>query len=259
MTKICAFCEKKLVWPEIFNCYYCQKTFCDEHSIAENHECPKVVAAKHIEKSYLRRKDVNITTGRYMVICKNCGFSTDYFGIEEANQKRIYHMQNQKCSSKSVQLKQHEEDKAFDEEFVKNQSEEFSSKQAEDDWLYQCLAEAKSIINTHHKDESEFLSQCHFSFQFDQNADDAFGYLTGSFPNYKIGIHELLSDPSPEVFRFVTMTIVHELLHAIHSEWSEKKVAKEEYLLANKAHYFDTLQKRDMAYLKRLRNLKDLE
>lgn len=63
MAKVCGSCGRILHWPAIYSCYYCQKVYCDKHRLAENHECPKVTAAKHIEKDWLRKKGINITSG----------------------------------------------------------------------------------------------------------------------------------------------------------------------------------------------------
>lgn len=110
MVKQCAFCNAILSWPKIFSCYYCQQTYCDKHRIPEHHECPKVMAAKHIEKDYLRRKGVNITSGKYAAVCKQCGFTSEYADIEEANQIRIDHIKEKGCAGQEVQLRQHFED-----------------------------------------------------------------------------------------------------------------------------------------------------
>jgi len=120
------------------------------------------------------------------------------------------------------------------------------------------LQKAQQIVNTYHKNESEFFSKCNFSIEFTQETDEAFGFVDGTFPNYRIGIHELFDRLTDEDQRFITITIVHELLHIIHADWNENQVAGEEYRLANLAGYFDTLQRRDMAYLKRVRNFRDL-
>lgn len=120
------------------------------------------------------------------------------------------------------------------------------------------LRSAQHIINTHHKNESEFFSKCSFSIEFAQETDEAFGFVDGTFPNYRIGIHELFIRWTDEDQRFIIMTIVHELLHIIHADWNENQVQHEEYRLANLAGYFDTLQRRDGAYLKRVRNFRDL-
>ncbi|MBS3923332.1 MAG: hypothetical protein KGZ37_09340 [Nitrosarchaeum sp.] len=120
------------------------------------------------------------------------------------------------------------------------------------------LQSAQYIINTYHKNESKFFAKCNFLIEFAQETDDAFGFVDGTFPNYRIGIHELFDKLTNEDQRFITMTIVHELLHIIHADWNESQVAGEEYRLANLAGYFDTLQRRDGAYLKRVRNFRDL-
>lgn len=120
------------------------------------------------------------------------------------------------------------------------------------------LQSAQHIINTYHKNESEFFSNCHFLIEFAQETDEAFGFVDGTRPNYRIGIHVIFDRFTEEDQRFITMTIVHELLHIIHADWNENQVASEEYRLANLAGYFDTLQKRDGSYLKRVRNFRDL-
>jgi len=257
--KTCAFCNKKIVWPDIFNCYYCKKQFCGEHAQPENHEDPKVMAAKHIKGDYLREKGVNISTGRYRIECKEHGFVSDYYDIEIANQKRIEHIKEYKCQSNSVWLREHDEDRDADKGFVASSKTETSfGKSAQTEWLYELLVKAQYVINQYHMNQKDFFRDCEFRFRFDQETDEAFGYLNGSFPIYVIGIHELFSNPTDEDKRFVTMTIVHELLHAIHHDWSENQVRGEEYKLANLAGYFDTLQRRDRAYLKRRKNLRDL-
>ena len=259
MAKTCGFCNKTIVWPDIFNCYYCQKQYCSDHSQAENHECPKVVSAKHIKGDYLREKGVNISSGKYRVECKDHGFESEYYDIETANQKRIEHIKEYNCKSNSVWLREHEEDRRMDKGFSASFKGETSfGKTAQTNWLYDLLVKAQNIINEHHMNQKDFFKDCEFRFRFDQETDEAFGYLNGTFPNYVIGIHELFSKPTEEDKRFVTMTIVHELLHAIHKNWSEKEVQGEEYRLANLAGYFDTLQRRDQAYLKRRKNLRDL-
>lgn len=105
MVKLCASCGVDLVWPKTFSCYYCQNTFCDKHRLAENHECAKVMAAKYIEKDYLRKRGVNITSGKYAAVCRQCGYASEYEDIEAASQRRIHHIKQQRCEGKSVQLR----------------------------------------------------------------------------------------------------------------------------------------------------------
>lgn len=261
MVKICAYCDKQIVWPDIFNCYYCQKQYCDEHYLAQNHECPKVKAAEHIEKNWLRKKGQDITSGMYLAVCKQCGYkSKEPFEIEYAEKFRQIHINMKGCDAQQVVLREYEEDKKDDTESSEIPPKTSSfGKNLDTEWLYDMLKIAQSIINTHHLDQTEFFTQCNFRFRFDQEANDAFGYVGGTYPDYIIGIHKLFSKPSDEDKRFVTMTIVHELLHIIHSKWSESEVVREEYRLANLAGYFDTLQRRDSGYLARRKNLDDLE
>lgn len=248
------------MWPDIFNCFYCQKQFCSEHALPEKHEDPKVMAAKHIKGDYIREKGVNISSGRYRVQCKEHGFVTEYYEIEEANQKRIEHIKQNNCPSQSVWLREHEEDRSADKEFVgKPRGGPSLGKEPDTQWLYALLEKSQGIINQYHKDQKDFFADCNFRFRFDQETDDAFGYLDGTFPNYIIGIHELFSVPTEEDKDFVTMTIVHELLHAIHHNWSEKEIVAEEYKLANLAGYYGTLTRRDGAYLQRRKNLRDMQ
>ncbi|MGH9992073.1 MAG: AN1-type zinc finger domain-containing protein [Nitrososphaera sp.] len=120
MAKTCGFCGEILYWPAIYTCYYCQKVYCDNHRLAEHHQCPKVAAARHIEKDWLRKKGVNITAGRYSAVCKQCGYSSEYSDIEQANQIRIEHIRNNGCNSNLVQLREHDEDRKADEETTSN-------------------------------------------------------------------------------------------------------------------------------------------
>lgn len=120
------------------------------------------------------------------------------------------------------------------------------------------LQEAQHIINTYHKNESAFFSKCNFLIDFVQVTDESLGFVEGTFPNYKIGIHVLFDRLTNDDQRSIAMTIVHELLHIIHADWDENQIAVEEYRLANLSGYFDILQRRDTTYLKRVRSFRDL-
>ena len=119
MNEICGICEKEITWPEIYPCAYCSGFFCIDHRIAEKHDCQRVLAAKNIEKDYLRRKGVNITSGEFQVVCNNCGFKTEFMEIVSANEERENHIQIKKCPSKSVLLRQSEKTKEEDSKFVR--------------------------------------------------------------------------------------------------------------------------------------------
>ena len=109
MTKTCHACGETLVWPEIYRCYYCEATYCAAHRVAENHDCPKAMAARHIKGDYLRKRGVNITTGAYTVLCDACGYRTGYMLIEQANQLRMEHVWAGTCPESAVKLRPHGE------------------------------------------------------------------------------------------------------------------------------------------------------
>lgn len=242
MAKICAFCSQAVVWPNIFTCVYCQKTYCPLHRIAENHNCPKVIAAKSIEKEYLRRKGVNITTGKYAVACKKCGYRTEYFDIEAANLRRIAHIKVKGCPSSLVQLRQHEEDRAEDAKL-----EEQSRAKDPTDWMDVCLQQAKDIIRKHHVnyDVKSFFENAIYELYIQNDKPNAYAYVNiieGS-SRFAIGIHPVLSEEKPTNKRVLTIVLVHELLHSIHNDegWEEGRILYEERLLANKAGHYDAL------------------
>lgn len=245
--KTCQFCQKDLVWPDINSCYYCQKNYCGEHRLAENHECPKVMAAKHIEQDYLRKKNVNITSAKFAVVCKECGFESNYEGIEKVNHIRTEHIQNNPCLSENVKLRQHSDDKQQDHESIQKT---YPTNQG-NTWMYGCLEDAKQIIKNNHNAEgiSEFFSEANFSISIQTDMENAYGYINGNFPYYRIGIHQALEENSPESYKMVTVVLIHEILHALHGNWSESQVSGEENRLANLGLHFDAIHNLDLLYL----------
>ena len=243
MAKTCGICNQLLHWPSIYPCYYCQKVYCDKHRLPENHECPKVVAAKHIEKDWLRKKGVNITGGKYSAICKKCGFSSEYSDIEAANQERIDHLKNNGCPQSMVQLREHEADRKADEDLT----EKASITQTESEWMNACLKEAKDIIKKFHHycdcDTEGFFGTTTYDLYIQNDSQNAYAYIniiSGS-THFPIGIHPVLAERSPYNERALVIVLVHELLHALHPEWGHDKINPQERLLANKAAYFDAL------------------
>lgn len=118
------------------------------------------------------------------------------------------------------------------------------------DWMYDCLDEAKKIINAHHTqvDANEFLEKCEFRLYLQTDRPDAYGYIKlGTHPLYNIGIHKTLSELNNINSRMVTIVLVHELLHAIHPEdESHSIVIPLEKLFANKAGYYDALKEMEL-------------
>lgn len=247
MAKVCGSCGEILHWPAIYSCYYCQKVYCDKHRLAENHECPKVTAAKHIKKDWLRKKGINITSGKYAATCKQHGLTSEYCDIEEANQKRIIHIKENGCSPADVQLKEHEEDKAEDMKLAGLAS----GQDTNTDWMKDCLDTSKNIINTHHNfctcDTEMFFSTTTYRLFVQDDKPNAYAYIRieeGS-THFPIAIHPALAERSPENIRMLNVVLVHELLHALHQDWEEGKVKNAERNLANKGGYFDALQDLD--------------
>jgi hypothetical protein len=244
MAKTCGFCGEVLHWPAIYSCYYCQKVYCANHRLAENHECPKVMAAKHIEKDWLRKKGVNVTTGKYAVNCKQCGYSSEYHEIEEANQKRIDHIKGKGCPPNTVQLREREDDKAEDSKAAELRTEHKNNT----DWMAECLNTAKTCIKTHHNfckcDAETFFRTTTYGLYVQDDKPGAYAYIniikgSGHFP---IAVHPALSDDNPQNRRMLNVVLVHELLHALHQDWEEDKVRYTEKILANKCSHFDALQ-----------------
>ena len=154
------------------------------------------MAAKHIEKDYIRKRGVNITTAKFAVVCKNCGFSSDYADIEDVNQIRIDHIHQSKCPSEKVQLRQHEDDRRSDDEFIQKT---YPTKQGST-WMYGCLEESKQIIIKYHLTEGldEFFKDAKFSIRIQSDKEFAYGYIDGTYPFYRIGIHKSLEKNTEE-------------------------------------------------------------
>jgi hypothetical protein len=227
MVKICSFCSEVISWPKIYSCFYCQKTYCDKHRLAENHECPKVMAAKHIEKDYLRRKGVNITTGRYAAVCKECGYKSDYYDIEQANEERINHIKNKGCSPKAVLLKQHEEDNEADRQLFESGIAHTKLHSENNDWMQECIDAAKNVIITFHTeyDTREFFKNSTFELYLQKDKETAYAYITINLNShhFPIGVHPALSEDNSRNKRMLVVIFVHELLHAIHQDWGHEK------------------------------------
>jgi len=126
------------------------------------------------------------------------------------------------------------------------------------DWMYDCLDEAKKIINTYHThvDAKEFLDKCEFRLYLQTDKPDAYGYIKlGTHPMYNIGIHKTLSELNSVNARMITIVLVHELLHTIHPDDENHSIVRSlEKLFANKAGYYDALNEMEiLAYNGRMK------
>jgi hypothetical protein len=101
-------CEEEVDFFTGKKCKFCQKRFCFEHIQLEKHECPgPTLARKHLRKTWLRKYDVNISTGKYIVVCDDCGFVSKYGTfIETAGGMREEHIANKPCEPKKVWLEE---------------------------------------------------------------------------------------------------------------------------------------------------------
>jgi hypothetical protein len=165
--------------------------------------------------------------------------------IEFAGQELDSHLQSKGCPENKIFLYQTDEDEL---DKVLGRPQEEPSDQTPS-WMHDCLRKAQNIVNTHHLEQSDFFSESKFSLFIQRDNENAFGYIDGTRPYYRIGIHPSLSEDTPEKHDMVTIVLVHELLHAIHHDWGHDKINPTERLLANKAGYFDALNNMDILYL----------
>lgn len=120
------------------------------------------------------------------------------------------------------------------------------------DWMYDCLDEAKNIINLYHTqvDAKEFLEKTEFRLWIQTDKPNAYGYIIDpQIPRafYNIAIHKILSELDQKNIRMVTIVLVHELLHAIHPEDQNHSIVRPlEKVFANKAGYFDALREMEI-------------
>ena len=118
-------------------------------------------------------------------------------------------------------------------------------------WMCQCLADAKNIIKSHHAGlDPAFFDASKFELLLQDDMQYAYAYihLSGG-PVYQIGIHPSFIRHTRENQRSLVVTLVHELLHAIHPDWGHNKIRPEERRLANLAGYFDTYVEKERMFL----------
>ena len=118
------------------------------------------------------------------------------------------------------------------------------------DWMCKCLSEAKNILKTHHNNfDPAFFDTARFELFLQMDMQYAFAYiqLTGG-PVYPIGIHKVFKEKTRENQRSLIITLVHELLHAIHPHWGHNRINPEERRLANLAGYFDTYRENEIKF-----------
>ena len=120
-------------------------------------------------------------------------------------------------------------------------------------WVCGCLAKAIDIIKTHHNHQEyhpNFFDTARFEIYLQLDMQYAYAYiqLTGG-PVYPIHIHNALKDNSEQNNKILVVTLVHELLHAIHPDWGHNKIRPAERRLANLAMYFDAYREMEIKFL----------
>lgn len=71
----------------------------------ENHQCPRVMAAKHVEKSWLKRVEMDVTHGRFVVICYECNYESSPEDILLADEERSQHIKSSGHPTEKVWLR----------------------------------------------------------------------------------------------------------------------------------------------------------
>lgn len=120
-------------------------------------------------------------------------------------------------------------------------------------WVCGSLDKAIDIIKTHHNHPEynpEFFDTARFEIYLQLDMQYAYAYiqLTGG-PVYPIHIHNALKEESEQNKKIMVVTLVHELLHAIHPDWGHNKIRPAERRLANLAMYFDAYREMEIKFL----------
>ena len=96
--------EKNLNYLNSKNCKLCGKLVCLEHVQPENHDCVKHIYVKFLRKDWLRKYGLNVSGGKYKVVCDNCGYQSGFSLIESAGEERTNHIETHGCDGNSVFL-----------------------------------------------------------------------------------------------------------------------------------------------------------
>lgn len=85
-------------------CKFCHNVYCFEHIQLENHDCGKTIHVKYLRKDWLRKYELNISSGQYKVVCDQCGYNSDFSLIDLAGEQRESHIKSQGCDGSKVFL-----------------------------------------------------------------------------------------------------------------------------------------------------------
>jgi len=108
-TRKCSFsdCENRVDFFNGKQCKFCNNLYCFDHIQLENHDCIKTKHTKFLRKDWLRKYELDISTGLYVVVCDDCGFRSDIGRlIDTAGEERQNHISDRGCDQKKVFLEQ---------------------------------------------------------------------------------------------------------------------------------------------------------
>lgn len=108
-------------------------------------------------------------------------------------------------------------------------------------WMYECLAEAKSIIKKYHDvDAKTFLNNTTFELYIQNNSANHYVQLVQDSSHFQIGINPVLSDNSFQNQKTLVIVLARGLLYCMHTP-NQDKIDTLEIMLADKGGYLDAL------------------
>ena len=88
-------------------CKFCNNPYCFAHIQLEKHECVKTSPVKFLRKTWLRKYNQNVSSGRYIVVCDVCEYVSQIGSlIDMAGEERSYHIKTSCCDEKKVFLEE---------------------------------------------------------------------------------------------------------------------------------------------------------
>ena len=100
----CFYCKKPISYLDSKPCKFCTLPFCMEHIQLEKHDCEKSKHVKYVRKRWLRKYGLNISTGKFKVVCDSCGYNSEFNLIEHVGKERENHIQESDCQGNMVFL-----------------------------------------------------------------------------------------------------------------------------------------------------------
>ena len=103
---ICSYpkCSTAIDCLDSKKCKFCSNLYCFDHIQLERHDCGKTIHVKYLRKDWLRKYEVNISSGQYKVVCDQCGHNSDFALIDIAGEQRESHIKSQGCDGSKVFL-----------------------------------------------------------------------------------------------------------------------------------------------------------